>query len=354
MTEITRLKLDQPINIISRIYAKGKTGGPFKVAANTIKGLRRIDQPFEINRPAFNYKYNWVHDDPLRFIDLTTRGIPFLAGPNIFALPKNFPLFSRGNPGSIYLHPSEWTINFWEYFNYKGCTLKKWAAGIDTDEYCPPSSKRGNDVLLYFKKRHPSILDQAIALIQSLGYKTQIIRYGYYSESDFKNALSQCSFGVWIGTTESQGIALLEALSTDLPLVVLDSKNILDNNADEIADMPSGVRGFSATTAPYFNDLCGILINDLEKLGDAIVTMQNSPGSYSPRGYILDNFTLEKCAWDLVWLFQELNFHSHDSSKGEAMLTAAKTGLYKSIYNVQKYYRIARRKTINAFKKPLP
>ncbi len=59
-----------------------------------------------------------------------------------------------------------------------------------------------------------------------MGYKINLIEYGTYTEETYKYVLRRSFFGVWIGTTESQGIALQEALAANVPLIVLNSRNM--------------------------------------------------------------------------------------------------------------------------------
>ena len=52
------------------------------------------------------------------------------------------------------------------------------------------------------------------------------IVYGSYSEDDYIRIVQKSKFGIWIGSHESQGFALEEALSMNCPLLVLDAQSM--------------------------------------------------------------------------------------------------------------------------------
>ena len=47
-----------------------------------------------------------------------------------------------------------------------------------------------------------------------------------YNETDYINYLKECKYGIWVDAHESQGFALEEALSLDVPLLVWNIKSL--------------------------------------------------------------------------------------------------------------------------------
>ncbi|MBB3705094.1 hypothetical protein [Aminobacter aminovorans] len=93
-----------------------------------------------------------------------------------------------------------------------------WPAGVDADYWAPSGGARST-VLLY-EKRQPEAAEQAAEIIRASGFEPVTIRYGHYQPEEFKRALDQAIFCVVVGQSESQGLALAEAWSMDVPTFV--------------------------------------------------------------------------------------------------------------------------------------
>lgn len=310
--------MKEVLNIISNSLGQEKIGGPNKVILNTLKGLDKISYPYVINRNIGHYKFNWIHDSAKGIIEASLRKIPVVIGPNVVVLPDDlWPLepFLRGN---IYLHPSPWCVDVWKKVGFNECPLYAWPAGIDTENFMlTKRSNSHNNVLIYFKRRDPKLLEQAILQVISSGYNPLVIKYGEYDEDIYKALLSKSLFGIWIGISESQGIALQEALASNLPLIVCDVKSLFEAKGENDYLFPEKLRDFKPTSAPYFDKRCGIIINDISKLGDSIKEMSGNVSSYNPREYIIENLSLEKQATELLSFFDILKQKQPYSSSSE-------------------------------------
>ena len=116
-----------------------------------------------------------------------------------------------------------------------------------------------------------------------------VFEYGKYKEEDFLEMISVSRYCFVLGNTESQGIAIQEMMSCNLPLFVWD-KTEWDHRGDEFK--------CEATTVPYWEDVCGIktATNIEENFKRFLDTLEN----YNPRSYIETNFSLEKRASELL------------------------------------------------------
>ncbi len=307
--------LKEPINIISNSAKISKTGGPSKVFTNTVKGFDKIGQTYSINEPISNHKYNWIHDSVNGFIEVIVSKQPALLGPNLFVFPEDIPFFLPNYSQNIFLHPSSWCVNAWKQLDFNSCKLNFWPVGIDLEDFIPSNCRNENEVLLYFKKRKSIKMEEVIERLEKQDLKVNLISYGSYNEAEYKSALKKSSFGVWVGTTESQGIGLQEALATNLPLIVLENTNILDHETPEINDLPQYASNIKGTSIPYWDNNCGIAINHLSELDDAIYKMRKNIEEFTPRKFIENNLSLEKCAKELVGFFDKLDFKDFTLNK---------------------------------------
>jgi len=168
---------------------------------------------------------------------------------------------------------------------------KGWLRGIDTDKFVPSDKEPTNDCLIYFKRGSKESLQELISILEEKKLTHKLIEYGSYTEDEFIEAVQSSRFCVMLAGTESQGIAYLEIYSMNVPIYILD-KTVWD-------DRP-GI-SFPATSAPYGDGRCGIKTSDGFACFDLFL---NYVHSFRPREYILENFTLEKCASEYLSLLE--------------------------------------------------
>lgn len=284
------------INIISRAVVSSRTSGPKKVVDNLIKGLDRIGYPYVVNAALDACPRIWIHDDPVALERISsTQDVFPLVGPNLYVLPSDIP------PGldlskTLYLHPSPWVTDLWKQQGFTGAPLAAWPVGIDTDAFTASSAEKEH-VLIYFKKRAPEELTYAEALMKERTIPYQVVQYGKYQESEYRALLAKARYVLWIGCPESQGLGLEEALASDVPVLAWDSRGSWD------AERYPGYAAAGATSVPYFDERCGLIIERKEELAEAIARMEEMRASFSPRAFILENLSLEKQALAFVDLF---------------------------------------------------
>ena len=330
------------INIISNSDPL-KPGGPAKVLANALLGLKRIGQTYAINQDPEEYDWNWIHDSVTALIYAAVKKKPAVVGPNLFVTPRDFPFFLPRLTNYLYLHPSNWTAELWKKYKFDQCELKVWPVGIDWEEFNYSAPVERNKVLLYFKNREPELKEKAIRELKNQGFKINLIEYGSYDEETYKSVLRQSFFGVWIGTTESQGIALQEALAANVPLIVLNSRNILDHHRREKYDLPKILSEFQATSVPYFDGTCGIVLNDLSELPGAITELNNNYNRFAPREFIKKNLSLEQSAAQLVSFFEELDAINANRPVRKVYFAPAKIAFITTIHSIRRYFIKAKR-----------
>lgn len=305
------------INIVSHSAKNDQITGPTKVFKNTCKGLELIGQPYVLNQKISNYSWNWIHDSHEALVETAVLGKPAVLGPNIVVLPKDLPKFRpRLNKKCIYLHPSEWAVNVWRQIGFTECRLMSWPAGIDTELFEVNRDNVVDDqVMIYFKERDPVLLELVIKNVNECGLVPHVIIYGKYNEDQYKKILSKCSFGIWLGRQESQGIALQEALSAGLPLIVVDAPSLFDTFAPKTYKFPYFLKSFRTTSAPYFDQRCGIIIDSIDDLNEAIEKVKHQMSFFDPKAFVREELSLEASAEKLVNIFSMLELDSPQEQK---------------------------------------
>lgn len=297
------------INIISNQVNKTKIRGPKKVLDNTIKGLELLGVDYVLNQPISKYEYNWVQDNLVVFVQACFLSKACIFGPNLAEFPSDLPYLRRkANNNSIFLFPSKWPMNVWDRLHFKEGALRDWSSGVDTEKFYKKANKEDQKILIYFKNRDRELLNYIVNVLNEAKLNFTLFEYGKYDQTQFFEAIQSSKFGIWLAGSETQGYAMLESLSCNLPLIVLGIKSMKEvyNSNGKLMFNENILKNFksiSVTSAPYFNEKCGVIIHDIKEFKDSLYLMCVNYRSYEPRKYILDYFTLDKSANNLIEMF---------------------------------------------------
>jgi hypothetical protein len=245
--------------------------GPGKVLGYLILGLSKLKA---------NYKINEIGDSNIVLQNHTiiyeNKNIPnLLLGPNVFDIPSDNLIGMNYQNYKSLIVSSNWVKNLYTRWIPEG-KISVWNVGIDYDTYKPINLHKEYDFLIYHKRRSIEDLNVIIDFLEKRKFTYKVISYGGYSESDFVNIISKCRYGFVIDNSETQGIAIQEMMSCDLPLLVWDIKKWKDRGVENEID---------ATSVPYFDNTCGEIFYSLDELSGIFDTFINS--QYQPRDYVL-------------------------------------------------------------------
>lgn len=323
------------INIISSSLFSNKRSGPKKVAENLIKGLKKINYPYIVNGKLDSCKRLWIHDDSsaLEKLSEVDPKIKTIIGPNIFIPAHDFPYLPKHLDLTrvVYLQPSKWIKQMWLDFGFNQCPMEVWPTGIDLNEFKPSQNKSNDYVLVYSKQRFGNELRFIIETLNKKNIPFKIIKYRYYDQEEYLTLLHNCRYLIWLGRSEAQGIALEEALSCNIPILLFDvsyachwvptedEKKLITKEMEEYMG--------EATSAPYFDSSCGVRIKRIDQFSNALDSMENSLQRFHPRKYILEHLGLEKKAKDFLKIYEKYWGLSYKNGLEEKLL---KKGKYRS------------------------
>jgi len=218
----------------------------------------------------------------------------FVFGPNFSIFPDSKSQFDNINKNAVYVQPSDWAKQVWLDLGYKSLPLYTYPVGVDTDLFSPTKPIEERDkMFIYYKYRLPSELQQ----LKDLFPEAKVFTYGSYSETEYLDYLRDAKFGIWLSAHESEGFALLEALSCDVPLLVWSATKM--SQAFGYSDLFEKVTT-PATTVPYWNACCGEVFTDGQDLLSSKERFLSNLLNYTPRKYILENLTLEKTTENFI------------------------------------------------------
>ena len=168
---------------------------------------------------------------------------------------------------------------------------------VDVDRFRPQIKQIEFDCLVYQKRRLRSTIDSVIGTLNEKGVSYREIGYGGYNEEGYLELLNRCKFMICLDAHESQGFALEEAMSCNIPLLVLDATTMYDESCDGYTATYEYLRPrkLSSTSVPYWSDTCGIKITDTAELPTALDTMLRTYESFTPRDYVVKTLSPTAC-----------------------------------------------------------
>lgn len=221
----------------------------------------------------------------------------FVFGPHFSVFPeKNHMEMIEGNKNVLYIQPSDWVRNLWKFNPLcKNIRLETLPFGVDTEKFVPKKPILERDkVFIYFKNRNPLDLKLIETFLLVKNYDFIIFSYkNRYNEEEYIDYLQNSKFGIWIGGHESQGFALQEALSCNVPLLLWSVKSMNQEYGSNYNDI-------SATTIPYWHEKCGEYFHNPTEIEEKYNKFINNLEKYKPREYILQNLSIDVCENRLI------------------------------------------------------
>lgn len=279
--------------IIGDLHAKNRHGLNMMLIRNNVK------YKYGCKNDIDNYQYIYcpgVAVDPSKNNDKK-----FLFGPHFSVFPTNKLLsINNSNKNSLYIQPSDWVKELWINMNAdKILPIKSFAFPVDMEKFKPLDTIR-EKVFIYFKRRQPAELKLITNLLEKKGIEYKIFDYvRRYTEEEYLQWLQQCKYGIILDAHESQGFAIEEALSCNVPLLVWNTKYMSQEVGGNYNDIP-------CTTIPYWDNRCGHYFYEGSELDKSFDMFIDNLESYNPREYIQENLSVDVCFKKLVELYENI------------------------------------------------
>ena len=226
----------------------------------------------------------------------------FIFGPGFSTFPNNRLLaINNIHNNSIYIQPSKWAADTWRNLNVeKVIKIKEFPFPVEMDKFSPIKNTEKNEIFIMFKQRDPKELEYIISFLSKISVNYKLFNYQTkYNENEYKSCLQNAKYGIWIGRHESQGFALEEALSCNIPLLVWDVNFMSQEYGYNYPDIP-------ATVIPYWDNRCGEYFKEKENFEETYYKLINKLDTYKPREYILENLSPEKCGDNFIKLINDI------------------------------------------------
>lgn len=226
----------------------------------------------------------------------------FIFGPHFSVFPdQKLSILNNKCKNAIYIQPSKWVVELWR--NMKAeivLPIKSFPFPVNTNKFKPIEGINKTEVFLYYKRRNPEELNFIINYLKDKNINFKKFDYMQrYNEEDYLNTLQNSKYGIVLDAHESQGFAIEEALSCNVPLLVWNTTTMAQEYGFNYENIP-------CTTIPYWDNKCGEFFYNQEEFIATFDLFLNKLNTYNPRQYILDTLSTEVCANRWKELFNNL------------------------------------------------
>ncbi len=163
---------------------------------------------------------------------------------------------------------------------------------------------RNDNCIVYFKKRPDSQLNFVTNFLEYRKIKYKLFQYGEYKNKDLITEAKKSKFGIYLSCSESQGFAVQEIMSCNLPLYVWDD---LQWNSKLLMKYFKTKEIFiTGSSVSFWNDQNGIKVEnqeDFEKYFDKFI---NNIEKYNPTEIIKEKLTYEVSRKKLQDIFNSI------------------------------------------------
>ncbi len=275
------------LTILTHFHTENR--GPDAVVRSLEAGLREFN---------INFNKNPAHDDEIgdavivlsgvenlqRIIDLKKTGKIklLLAGPNLMIRPNEHNRILTSSEIDQVVVPSDWVrIAYTQQEPSLADHIATWYAGVNTDQWAPSKVKKTDSkkVLVYWKTESESFCCDVENALREYGFDPIRLCYGTHNQEQFKRALDEVRFAVFISKSESQGIALAEAWSMDVPTINWDPQ-FLEAHGRIYSECSS---------CPYLTPSTGLRWQTIDEFKNILCNIDAY--TFSPRLWVIGNMS---------------------------------------------------------------
>jgi len=260
--------------------------------------LNKLKISYKIGTPKDIPDYDVIYFPSSEFNTSNYKNKKFIFGPHfsVFPIANQLKQIKNINNNSFYITPSIWVKHIWinPYI-----PIKVLPFAIDCDKFKPDEIKKRDKVFIYFKNRHREDLNFIKSYLNEKKIDYFIFVYSKYNEKDYLQYLKESKYGIVIAGHESQGFAIEEALSCNVPLLVWRVNSMKQENGK------NKYNDIYATTIPYWDKRCGEFFTKKSDFEKTYNTFMSNLDIYKPREYVLENLNDEACSKLLYNLITE-------------------------------------------------
>lgn len=280
--------------------------GHYALVRSVVEGLRAIGADFSFNprrmRDVARVVYAPANEALLQAAAMKRDGrIDYLvAGPvNALFIDESDGILQMPEIDRLIV-AHEWQADFVRSVPAVLAKCRACPCGVDVEWWKPsPARAQTNVALVYWKSGDEAFCERVERIVRTCGLEPRRVRslhgeHAIFRPADYRQLLDQAVIGVFLSTFETQGLALAEAWSMDVPTVVWDPRG---------QAAWRGRRFESRSSAPYLTPATGRLWRTIEELEPVLRGALADRSAFRPREWIASNMTDARCSaalWDII------------------------------------------------------
>lgn len=262
--------------------------GPNGVVESLLSGLNELGIKYNYNPRYKSDVYKTVvvlgYVDTLKLaIKMKVDGdiTRLLAGPNLVVYSTDYEsIIGNEYIDTVIVPSSEVKKRYINDLPILKDKVEVWPAGVDIN-YWKPNHDKKQQALLYVKTGSLKMIKSVEVYLEKHKINYSVIEYGKYNMSEYKRLLSEAAYAIFLSESESQGIALLEAWSMNVPTLVW--------NPGQVAYEGKLIKNTSS--CPYLTQDTGDHWKNLEVFKKKFDTFTSNINQYKPRWWVVNNMT---------------------------------------------------------------
>ena len=281
--------------------------GHYALVRSVVEGLRTIRADFNFNPRRLSEVARVVYA-PANEALLQAAGLKRLGTIDYLVAGPVNALFADESDG-ILLMPEidrlivahEWQADFVREVPAVLAKCRPCPCGVDAEWWKRTGRVNTNVAVVYWKSGDEAFCEQVEQIVRACGLEPRRVRslhgeHALFSPDDYRQLLDQAVIGVFLSTFETQGLALAEAWSMDVPTVVWDPRG---------QAVWRGRCFQSRSSAPYLTPATGRPWRTLDELEPALRGALADRSAFRPREWVLANMTDAICSAALFEIIRE-------------------------------------------------
>jgi hypothetical protein len=281
--------------------------GHFALVRSVVEGLQTIGADFNFNPVSFGalarVVYAPANEALHQAAGLKRDGaIDYLiAGPVNALLPDECDSILQRPEIDLAIIASGWVRTLYRDVPSLADKSRVCAAGVDASYWQPSGRPKKRLAVVYWKSGDERFCEAVEAIISDCGLQPLRIEarpgeHRRFEAEAYREALDDAVVAVFLSSFETQGLALAEAWSMNVPSVVWNPQGEAEWRG----------RTFKAgSSAPYLTAATGIAFGGIDELKLALGRVIASLDSFQPREWVLANMTDAVCSRRLYELIKE-------------------------------------------------
>ncbi len=281
------------------------SNGPARVASSVFRGMQKLGISFNVNEK------NYAAIAPIvvvlgnpaslqRIMHYKNQGSVeiLIAGPNVeFILYPHTKNMSKSPLIDCFLIPCEWVKHVFERFiPHTVPRTRIWYAGVEAEHWKPTNPGAPKNKVIIYNKFKSDLVAPIIEYLHNFNWEPIVLNYGSYNQAHYKSCLDEAAFAIFLSQSESQGIAMAEAWSMNVPTLVWNPKQ---NPSTYFHDI-------EVSSSPYLTEMTG---RDWVTFDDLVTILSNWSSivpTLAPRNWILSHMTDIKSAEMLLNIIDDI------------------------------------------------